>query len=373
VGWLAAVAMLVAATPLAACPFCTALKPSLAQLREQADVVALAEVQAQDAGNRAALVLHTVLQGSERLDRADRLDAVLDAAVKPGALILVFGTRGEGSSGWSWHVVPVDETGYAYFARSPSLKQPTARRLTYFAPFLEHANPLVAEDAYLEFGHAAFDEVARVADGLSIERLKAWLLEERVPPHRKGFYGLAIGLRATGERRPEVAEFLRKCVLAPDDDFRAGFDGVLGGYLLAAGPAGLDLVESRYLANAQAADGDVRHAMTALRFYFEYGREISPERLSAALACLLARCEFAEAAIIDLGRWKAWHTLDRVVAVYSRADSDERTRRAVVGYLLACPNAEAREALARLRQIDPQGVAAAEQRLSITSSVPAVE
>jgi hypothetical protein len=61
------------------------------------------------------------------------------------------------------------------------------------------------------------------------------------------------------------------------------------------------------------------------------------------------------------------------VAVYSRSDGDERTRRAVVGYLLACPAAEARTALIRLRETDPQGVAAAEKRLSITSGAPATE
>ena len=117
----------------------------------------------------------------------------------------------------------------------------------------------------------------------------------------------------------------------------------------------------------------MRHALTALRFYSEYGHEIPQSRLNTALAQLLARDEFAEAAITDLARWQAWEMRDRVVAVYGRKASDERTRRAVVGYLLACPDAAARQALERLRSTDPQGVAAAEDVLSRTSSVPASE
>jgi len=45
--------------------------------------------------------------------------------------------------------------------------------------------------------------------------------------------------------------------------------GIFGGYLIAVGEPALELIEDRYLANPTAANGDVRHAMTALRFYHE--------------------------------------------------------------------------------------------------------
>jgi hypothetical protein len=289
--------------------------------------------------------------------------------------VIAFGDADDvgAASDWRWHAVIVDEASYAYFARAPSLKIPTAERLRYFARYLEHANPLVAEDAYLEFGHAPFDEVARAADVLPAAKMRAWLVDQRVPQARKGFYGLAIALCATSDEKRTVADFLRRLILEPDDDFRGGFDGILGGYLLLSSAGGLELVESRYLANPRAADGDVRHALTALRFYREYGHDIPTERLSQALAKLIVRNEFAEAAVTDLARWKAWDVLDQVVRVYRREGSTAGARRAVVGYLLTCPEANAREALADLRRRDPQGVAAAEKVLSATSSVPANE
>jgi hypothetical protein len=369
---LVAMLLPITARSLVACPFCTALQASLSQRRQRADVVALAEVASTAEGDGPSKFrVHRALKGSKRIGSRDMLAARLDLAVRPGDLVLLFGrVDGANPDGeMTWHAVGVDETSYAYFARSPSPQAPMHERLRYFAQYLEHPDPLVAEDAYLEFGHAPFSDVARMADVLPNANLRNWLVDPRVPQSRKGFYGLAIALAAPDEERSATADFLRGLVIEPADDFRAGFDGILGGYLLLAGPTGLDLIESRYLADPSSADGDVRHALTALRFYHEFGREIPQARLSGAVAQLLVRPEFAEAAITDLARWNGWNMLEQVVKVYARPTSDVRTRRAVVGYLLACPDERAPRALARLRAIDPEGVAAAEDVLSRTSSV----
>jgi hypothetical protein len=347
----------------------------LAQQREQADVVALAEVLSTDSDGRSKLQLHVVSQGGEAFHSGQRLRVPLDVAAKAGALVLLFGNADDGmpTGEIRWHGVVANEISYAYFARSPSLKTPAVERLHYFANYLEHADPLIAEDAYLEFGHAPFDVVAEMADALNGRKLRQWLVDPAVPEARKGFYGLAIALAAPTSKREATAEFLREQIMAPANDFRAGFDGVLGGYLLLAGRPGLELVESRYLKNPNSADGDVRHALTALRFYYEYGREIPRPRLARAAAQLLDRSEFVAEVIPDLSRWEAWNLLPEVVEIYSQPGVDERARRAVVGYLLACPGIEARQALAQLRSVDPAGVGAAEQVLSRTSGLRATE
>ena len=369
---LATIVVVGSGMSLMACPFCTALKPSLSQLRERAAVVALAEVQRPIDAKRSHLRLHRVLEGASRLSQTDSLDVPLDLAAKPGSLIILFGTPdGTPSGPLSWHAVAVNEAGYAYFARSPKANATAAERLRYFAPFLENLDPLIADDAYLEFGHAPFDEVARAADVLSMPRVRGWLTSDKVPPERKGFYGLALGLCTQADECAANAEYLRGLVVAPEDDFRAGFDGVLGGYLLLAGRAGLELVEARYLANLRAADGDVRHAVTALRFYYEYGHEISKDRLKLALRHLLDRPEFAAGAITDLARWKDWDALDRVAALYTREGFGQPAiGRAIVGYLVACPNPDAAAALERLRQADPKGVQAAQRALAVTVDGP---
>lgn len=358
------------------CPFCTPLEPTLCQWRHRATVTALAEVADEAVDDRTRLKLHRLFAGQQLVGERSHLTAKLDRAARRGTLLLVFATAAQGQplAALDWHAAPVDETSYAYFGRAPDLQVAGPKRLEYFARFLEHPNATIAQDAYLEFAHAPFDDVAQAAHALPVAQARAWIVDAGLPAYRKGFYGLVLGLARNERQRRANAELLRQLIIGPQDDFRAGFDGMLAGYLLLEGPAGLELVESRYLANPAAADGDVRHALAAVRFYREYGRDIPRPRLHAAVRHLLARAEFAEPAITDLARWQDWDALAEVVDLYGR---DEYARppidRAIVGYLLACPSAEAARQLARLRKLDPRGIAAAEAVLSQTGSVPRSE
>jgi hypothetical protein len=343
------------------CPFCTAIAPSLAQVRETADVVALGEVN--DAKLQPArFKLHRVAAGEDLLVDRDWLDTDVNLQVKPGELVLLFGTKQDDAL--KWIVVVVNETSAAYFFRAPSLRIAEPERLKYFASFLEHPDPTISEDAYREFGHARFESVSKVVDQIPNRRVQEWLLSDGVPQARKGFFGLVLGLAKTTEERRANIELLHKLIVDDDDDFRAGFDGVLGGYLLLTGEDGLKLIEDRILANPQSRVGDVYHAMTALRFYHEYGKEIPVERLRAALGRLLVRPEFAQPAITDLARWQGWEFCDRIADLYTKPGyGASEIRRAIVGYLRACPLPAAAKHLARLRTLDPTGIAQAEEVL----------
>jgi hypothetical protein len=265
--------------------------------------------------------------------------------------------------------VSVSELSFAYVARAPSSREESAERLRYFARYLEHDDALLAEDAYQEFGHAPFDNVAEVADALDQAKLRQWLTDDGVRDYRKGFYGMALGLAKSADDRKANAELMRKLIDEQSDDFIAGFDGVIGGYLLLAGQGALKHLEERYLANLKSADGHVRHTLSALRFYHEYGRDISRPRLAAALRLLLDRPEFAAAAIVDLARWQDWESLDRIAGLYGRKPYDTPTiKRAIVGYLLVCPGEPAAKHLDQLRRSDPKTVADAEKAISLFGS-----
>ncbi len=199
-----------------------------------------------------------------------------------------------------------------------------------------------------------------------MNKLRRWLTDPQVPPERKGFYGLALGMASGAVDRRLNEELLHQQIVAPASDFRAGFDGVLGGYLMLTGPKGLDLLESRYFTNPKAAIGDVQHAMRALRFYHQFGHGIEPIREAEALAHVLDRPEFAADGITDLARWQYWPILAHVANLYERKGyADPLIHRAIVGYLKACPKPEAATALAHLRVVDPQGIAEAEKWLEI--------
>jgi hypothetical protein len=360
-------AVIAVASPLAACPFCTVVGPTLSQRRDQADVVALGELL--ETGERGRVYrLHRALKGEDLLSAADTVALEPESGVKPGTLALLFAEKTTDPPGLSWTALAASEVAVGYFFAAPDLRRPAADRLRYFARHLEHADPLVAEDAFGEFGRASLDEVSAVADAFDSERLRAWLADPAVPQHRQGFYGLALGLATGPGERQANLEFLRRRVARADTDFRAGFDGQLGGYLLLDGEAALADLEQRFLANPQAAVGDVRHAMSALRSYQQYGREIPVPRLAAALRRVLARAEFAEQAIADLARWEDWDALDQVAGLWDRSGYEApEIRRAIVGYLCVCPLDEARDARERIRREAPALVAQVEQRLSLES------
>lgn len=359
---LASSILLAAAT---ACPFCTAPQATLAERRETAAVAALGELRSQSLDGQS-FQLHAILKGQDRLADAQTLRAPIKTALAPGRLALLFGSAAPvDESRLDWEAIPVDETSYGYFARAPDLRTPAAQRLAYFVRFLEHADPTIAADAYGELARAPYDQVAAIADRFVMADLRAWLASPGVPQERKGLYGMVLGLARSDPDRRLNTELLRSVIEAPASDYRAGFDGVLGGYLLARGEAGLELIERRLLANPDARRGDLLHAMTALRFYHESGRDIPPPRLARALALLLRRTDCAAAAITDLARWQAWDHLAAVVDLFGRPGyEDAATERAIVGFLLVCPTADARAALARLRDQAPQRVAEAQQSLS---------
>jgi hypothetical protein len=360
--------VLVTANPVSACPFCLAIEPTLAQRREAAAAVALGEAAGRGDGKSQEYRLHTIFKGPPELKKHGAVDAD-SPQTKEGKLAILFATADEPKARevdrWDWSTAFANEALLGYFAAAPDLRQPPAKRLGYFAGFLEHPDRDIARDAYLEFAHAPYEDVLAVADKFDFAAVRRWLGSERVPDERKGFYGLVLGVARRDADKADNRALLKRMIVEDRPDFRAGFDGMLAGYLLLSGREGLEQVAARYVTNPAAKHGDVRHAMSALRFYFEYGPNEARDAIARSIMPLVGRPEFAAAAIIDLARWQRWEALDRIVAVYSKAQSDGPTRRAVVAFLAVCPKPEADAALEQLRKVDPDGIRAIEKSLLV--------
>jgi hypothetical protein len=361
-----------------ACPFCVAAKPTLMQQCDSAEVAVLAEcvkLPTADSSKQFEFQVRHVIQDRGVLKSRSTIPVRTDVPVKEGTLALLVGTADAALPqdqlatlvDITWECLPVNEVGFAYLARAPDLRKPTHERLPYYAAFLEHADPLVAEDAYFEFAHAPYEAVAEAAEALPSEKLRKWIVDPGAVSLRRGFYGLALGLTAKGQDREPNLNVLKKLVRAETEaggDFRSGFDGVLGGYLVAAGPDAVEEIRSRFLADPKAAIGDVRHAHRALRFFHDVAPAAERPAIATAVEHLLNRPSEAPLAIADLARWKHWSALEKVAGLYPIGDREGAPmRRAVVGYLQACPLPAAQSHLARLRQADPQGFLAAEKSL----------
>ncbi len=366
-------------SPANCCPFCKPAAPTFAQLRERADICVVAEGVAADSQD-SRFVLRQIVQGENALrqlngesseERPIIILPGISAKVPPGQLsILLCNTDPDAPAVAAWSVFPVNELECAYYLRAPGLRTPAVDRLRYFAKYLEHVDEQLAADAYLEFAFAPYDVVRQAADFVASAKLRQWLDSPQISDERKGLYALLLGSSRDPRQTASNAEFLRTAVVrqarltdqdSAGDDFKAGFDGLLGGFLVATGESGLALIDETILRNPAAADGNLRHTVTALRFAQEYLKQIPAARVSRSIAELLTRPSFAATAIVDLARSGDTEALPRIVALYEQPYEEQPAiRRAIVGYLMTINQPVSLQALASLRRRDPGGVTAAE-------------
>jgi hypothetical protein len=81
---------------------------------------------------------------------------------------------------------------------------------------------------------------------------------------------------------------------------------------------------------------------------------------------VLDRKDLADLVIPDLARWSDWSQINRLVDLFVKADPDNNwVRVPVVNYLRACPLPEAKQALKKLEEVDPESVRRANTFFSI--------
>jgi hypothetical protein len=362
---------------LQACPFCGSVGQPLASRRDAARAVVIAEADG-PARPRTDGVADGVMCQSfvvRQLMRGDLPDGIgsLPATVIAEVSSPISGTAavffsslpiGEpGQEGLDAEAIAADEGRLGYLASLPGVERPASERLRWYARRLEHPDPLIAEDAFAEFGQAPFEAVRAAADALPSGELRAWVDDPGILQQRRGFYGLGLGLVAASRPHERAASLavLHAVVDAPADDFRAGFDGVLAGILVGEGEAGLAFLTARGLLEPTARPVEKRQMLAALRFAWENLAETVPRDLvAAATQRLLESPVTAADATVDLARYGWWHAVDQVAALWQTlGDDDPLVRRAVAGYLTACPTPQARQQIDAILHKDSERFEAA--------------
>ncbi|MEZ6127742.1 MAG: hypothetical protein R3C59_03610 [Planctomycetaceae bacterium] len=247
-----------------------------------------------------------------------------------------------------WHVPSeTSQDAWEYVSGLPmpvTEQSEQIKRLAYFLDYLEHPVLTVSNDAYAEFAAAPYEVITPLSDRMPREKLRQWVTNPETPVTRLGLYGLLLGLCG----KDEDAEAMKQKILHPDSDFRLGIEGVMSGYLIISGEAGLKVLEdSKMQATTYVTkDGEEKKlpfsetyaAMQTLRFMWTYEPDRIPkQRLKESMRTLLERPELADLVIADLARWKDWDVQARLMAMYDEEAFDiPSVKRAIVRYFFYC-------------------------------------
>lgn len=360
-----------------ACPFCSAPVLTLVEQYEKADasVVATWVSSTKPEENRSGKTTYRIVKLLN--DPTGKLKVGGDLTIdryrtgKTNDQFLMMATK-EDSLVWGSPIEATPEL-VDYLTGIPRGKS-SEQRMTYFLKFLEHKQDDIASDAYAQFANAPYKEIVPLAKHFPRDNLRKWVSDPATQQTRMGLYGLMLGL-CGGE---EDARAMEKRIIEPvkKDDFRLGIDGVMGGYLLLTGEAGLAKLEQMKLKDKEMPFSEVYSVMQALRFLWSYSPgKIAPDRLRTAMRLLLDRPELADLVIADLARWKDWSVQERLFQIYGQGEYNiPSTKRAIIRFMLVSQRdiptgsretppyvTRGREYMESLRKKDPKMVADVER------------
>lgn len=339
------------------CPFCTALKPTLAEEIEATDAVVFANVLGpgsvtEDGFDRKLrLQVTKILKGKSFVAESDEFETIAPASLEAGQECLVMGVLTDRMM-WSTPM-KLTERSREYILAVQTLPPDGPDRVKFFLNYLEDAETFMAFDAYDEFARAPYDAVKAVKADMKRENLLKWVQDPDVSINRKRLYFTLIGVCGL----PEDLPLLERLITSPEKRDRAALDSLIACYLTLSASDGVKLIEDRFLSNKDADYVDTYAAVAALRFHGTESDVIPVPRIVEAVRLLLDRPEVADLVIADLARWKDWTVTDRLVEMFKNADDKTLwVRVPIVHYLRVNPDPAAKAKIEELRTVDPQSV-----------------
>ncbi len=242
----------------------------------------------------------------------------------------------------SWvETIAISNSAVYYLKNIPGKEIDQQRRLTWFMDFLEHEDPMIAIDAWAEFGCSSYEDVVGVRHLMPRNKLRAWIEDPLMSPERLGLYGMMLGL--CGE--DSDSQFLKDHMYDREPQglrLRFGSEGLMAGYLLLTKEPGLRDLEKTLILPPDVPDTAAHAFVQALQFLWSYERDIIPEdRLRESMRLLLKNAAMREIAVTNLSRWEDWTTLSALTVMFDKECGDDvSVQRAIVQFAQACEKAE---------------------------------
>jgi hypothetical protein len=241
-------------------------------------------------------------------------------------------------------------------------------RLKFFFDHLDSENLEISNDAYREFSFAAYPEVrdliAKHREAVRTKLLQ-WLHNRDAHIARLGLLGMMLGLAG----KPEDVSLLRDTL--QDTQVATGIDGMLAGYVMLDRKAGWEYLVQTLRDNKLPFHR--RHAaLRTLRFFLREHTDFVPtQQIWAACSLLLDDTGLADLALNEMRQGNYWGQLDRILTLEQKPSHQTPIiLKAILQYMLRCPDEKAKQYVARMRQTAPERVRTAEEDLLYEQPVP---
>lgn len=391
-----------------ACPYCTVDSATLNEEIEQSDAVVLARLVEPAAPieegpdelgqfgvvdpetGKARFKVIRFLKGGDLLPGTEEIEAVFFGEPDSDKTYMIRGLEGQG---WDWNIpMAVSSEAIDYIEQMRKLPAEGPERMRFFLDYLQHEDPLLAQDSYDEFTRASYPTIIALEDDIDRERLWQWIQDSSISPSRRSLFFVLLGvtgneqdeqklldmmladgrvLRAAAEAASAASLGLGGALTLPivpemvamdERKKQLGFNAMVGCYLKLAGSQGLDVLDEEFLLDPDEDPTKVYGVLLALRFLAEETDEVPMGRLKQSLRLVLDKPDFAEQAIRDLSRWEDWTVLDKLVEMFHDADPKTYVKEPIVAYLDQAAKqpgkvgTQARKALAEIEQAEPETV-----------------
>jgi hypothetical protein len=212
-------------------------------------------------------------------------------------------------------------------------------RVALMLPYLENAEPMVAEIAYGEFASAPYPALLSLKSRLDAPRIRRWLADPKLAA-RQSLYLLLLGI--AGDAR-DAAGLERRL----DAAWRSGNATNLGAMLAAdlelRGAARLAWVDERYLLDRERSMPEVDAALLALSVQGNANHAIPRERVIQSYRTFMQqRKDIAGFVAQDLAAWQYWDAVPEYVALMKSDLRQQYASRVAIGaYLKQSPGGAA--------------------------------
>jgi hypothetical protein len=271
---------------------------------------------------------------------------------------------------------PVSSPAVTDYLREVSSFNPADRTsiLTHAFRYLDHPDPALADDAWVEFSRAADprdgSDYRPLAGCLSADRIAQWLRDPKTPEWKVGLYAKLLG-HCGGLEHARLLRRMLDDSKKPDSGTRT--EGLLVGYTLLQPRQGCAFIDA--IAADSSRDFTERYAaLRVIRFFWETRPDVVGQKeLLKVIGRFLEQSDIADLAIEDLRKWGQWQMADQVMVLKDKSSHNAIPimRRALLRFALGCPkNAAAAEYVEQILRENPTMVQEAEELLQLEKQGP---